>query len=78
LVEGGAEVFGAFIDQGLADELVVFIAPKLVGSGGLSWTGRVDVKNMSEAIALEEVAIFRRGRDALVRGLLANRRRFSL
>ena len=78
LVEGGAEVFGAFIDQGLADELVVFIAPKLVGSGGLSWTGRVDVKSMAEAIALEEVAIFKRGRDALVRGLLANRRRFSL
>jgi len=78
LVEGGAEVFGACIDQGLADELVVFIAPKLVGSGGLSWTGRVDVKSMAEAIALEEVAIFKRGRDALVRGLLANRRRFSL
>ncbi|HME92204.1 MAG TPA: dihydrofolate reductase family protein, partial [Myxococcaceae bacterium] len=78
LVEGGAEVFGAFIDQGLADELVAFIAPKMVGSGGLSWTGRMDVKSMAKAIALEEVAISARGRDALVRGLLANRRRFSL
>ena len=78
LVEGGAEVFGAFIDQGLADELLLFIAPKLVGSSGLSWTGRVDVKSMAEAIALEEVAISTRGQDALVRGLLANRRRFSL
>ena len=78
LVEGGAEVFGAFIDRGLADELLVFIAPKLVGSGGLSWTGRVDVKSMAEAIALEEVAISARGGDALVRGLLANRQRFSL
>ncbi len=78
LVEGGAEVFGALIHQGLADELVVFIAPKLVGSGGLSLTGRLDVKSMAKAIALEEVAISRRGGDALVRGLLANRRRFSL
>ena len=78
LVEGGAEVFGAFIDQGLADELLLFLAPKLVGSGGLSWTGRVDVKRMAEAVALEEVAISIRGQDALVRGLLANRRRFSL
>ncbi|HEX4802537.1 MAG TPA: bifunctional diaminohydroxyphosphoribosylaminopyrimidine deaminase/5-amino-6-(5-phosphoribosylamino)uracil reductase RibD [Myxococcaceae bacterium] len=78
LVEGGAEVFGAFIDQGLADELLLFVAPKLVGSGGLSWTGRVDVKSMAEAIALEEVAISTRGQDVLVRGLLANRRRFSL
>ena len=78
LVEGGAEVFGAFIDQGLADELLLFLAPKLVGSGGLSWTGRVDVKRMAEAVALEEVAISTRGQDALVRGLLANRRRFSL
>jgi diaminohydroxyphosphoribosylaminopyrimidine deaminase / 5-amino-6-(5-phosphoribosylamino)uracil reductase len=78
LVEGGAEVFGAFLDQRLADELVLFIAPKLVGSGGLSWTGHLDIKSMGKAVALEEVAVWLQGGDVLVRGLLANRRRFSL
>jgi len=31
MVEGGGEVLGAFFDQGLADEALVFVAPKLVG-----------------------------------------------
>lgn len=32
LVEAGAELAGAFFRQGLADELVVYMAPKLMGS----------------------------------------------
>ena len=31
MVEGGGEVLGAFFDQGLADEALVFVAPKLIG-----------------------------------------------
>jgi diaminohydroxyphosphoribosylaminopyrimidine deaminase/5-amino-6-(5-phosphoribosylamino)uracil reductase len=74
LVEGGAEVYGSFLDQRFADELVLFIAPKLVGSRGLSWTGRVHVDRISDAVALEELIVRRKGNDVLVRGLLANRR----
>lgn len=33
LVEGGTGVFSDFIKQDLADELLVFIAPKIIGSG---------------------------------------------
>ena len=74
LVEGGAETHGSFLEQGLADELLVFIAPKLVGSRGLSWTGRVQSKRMSGAVDLEEVVIRPVGSDVLLRGLLGNRR----
>ncbi len=31
MVEGGGEVLGAFFDQDLADEALVFVAPKLIG-----------------------------------------------
>ena len=39
LVEGGPRVFAAFIRAGLADELVLQLAPRLVGGDGLSWLG---------------------------------------
>lgn len=73
LVEGGAETHGSFLEQGLADELLVFIAPKLVGSNGLSWTGRVQTRRISRGVALEDVVIRREGDDVLMRGLLGNR-----
>jgi len=74
LVEGGAEVYGSFLTERLADELVVFIAPKLIGSDGLSWTGALQVNRMGNAVGLEEVVIGSEGDDAVIRGLLANRR----
>jgi diaminohydroxyphosphoribosylaminopyrimidine deaminase/5-amino-6-(5-phosphoribosylamino)uracil reductase len=74
LVEGGAETHGSFLEQGLADELLLFIAPKLVGSRGLSWTGQVQVDRMRAAVELEEVVIRPEGNDVLLRGLLGNRR----
>ncbi len=36
LVEAGSGLTGAFIEQGLADELVVYMAPKLLGSKAMS------------------------------------------
>ena len=37
LVEGGATTLGKFFDEQLINELTVFIAPALIGSGGLSF-----------------------------------------
>src|SRR3712207_8286955 len=31
LVEGGAEMYGSFLRERLADELALFLAPKLIG-----------------------------------------------
>ena len=39
LVEGGAQVHGAFLAAGLWDELRLFIAPKVFGAPALSWAG---------------------------------------
>lgn len=39
LVEGGAEVLTSFLKEGLADEICVYIAPKILGSQGAVYMG---------------------------------------
>lgn len=67
LVEGGAEVFSSFLREGLADELLLFIAPKLVGAEGLTWSGGLGVRKMAQAMALGPPEIERLGPDLLLR-----------
>ncbi|MFL5345186.1 MAG: bifunctional diaminohydroxyphosphoribosylaminopyrimidine deaminase/5-amino-6-(5-phosphoribosylamino)uracil reductase RibD [Hyalangium sp.] len=70
LVEGGAELYGSFLRERLADELALFLAPKLVGSQGLSWSGELGVKLMSDALALKNVTFERLGEDLLLQARL--------
>ncbi|MBK9070376.1 MAG: bifunctional diaminohydroxyphosphoribosylaminopyrimidine deaminase/5-amino-6-(5-phosphoribosylamino)uracil reductase RibD [Myxococcales bacterium] len=37
LIEGGAKTHGAWLEAGLTDELVLYMAPIALGSGGPSW-----------------------------------------
>lgn len=50
LVEGGSAVLGAFVDAGLADEAIVFVAPRIVGGaaapGALGGAGAVDMAHL--------------------------------
>lgn len=71
LVEGGAELYGSMLRQRLADELMVFIAPKLIGERGLSWTGDLGVREMAKALKLADVSVESVGEDLLVRARLA-------
>ena len=48
LVEGGGQTLGTFRDAGLIDELHVFIAPKIVGSEGLSPVGGAGLDRIPE------------------------------
>jgi len=66
LVEGGAQLHACFLHQGLADELVLFIAPKLIGGDGLSWVGSLGVRRMREALQLADLSVARVGEDLLV------------
>lgn len=70
LVEGGAEMYGSFLRERLADELALFLAPKLVGSQGLSWSGDLGVKMMSEALSLKHVTHEQLGADLLLQARL--------
>ena len=49
LVEGGGEVHGALLAAGLADELALYIAPRLVGGPAKSWVGGQGVARLADA-----------------------------
>lgn len=62
LVEGGPTLCAAFLDAGLVDEVVWWIAPRLLGSGSPA------LHRLGAPVTVEVVAIERIGEDVLVRG----------
>ena len=69
LVEGGGEVHGQLLSAGLVDRVALFVAPKLVGSGGVPLLGSLLGPNkMREAFALAGVSTRRLGDDIFVSG----------
>jgi diaminohydroxyphosphoribosylaminopyrimidine deaminase/5-amino-6-(5-phosphoribosylamino)uracil reductase len=55
LVEGGGEVHASFLQSGYADELVLYIAPKIVGGPAPSWVGGRGIATLQAAHQLEFV-----------------------
>ncbi|HYO71635.1 MAG TPA: RibD family protein, partial [Archangium sp.] len=72
LVEGGAEMYGSFLRGGLADELLLFVAPKLIGGEGLSWSGSLGVKQMARALTVGKLSFEQVGEDLLLRARLSH------
>lgn len=71
LVEGGAEVLGAFFDQRLIHKLHLFLAPKLIGGRGAPGIlGGEGVALMAEALELQELTCRRLGADYRFTGYL--------
>ncbi|MBX9623942.1 MAG: bifunctional diaminohydroxyphosphoribosylaminopyrimidine deaminase/5-amino-6-(5-phosphoribosylamino)uracil reductase RibD [Gemmataceae bacterium] len=70
LVEGGAGVHGAFLDARAADELHVFVAPKLVGGSGPSPVGGRGALRMADALAAAEFTAAPSGEDVYLHGFL--------
>jgi len=59
LVEGGGETHAGFLAAGLADRIVLYIAPKLVGGPAKSWVGGHGVLRLADAYGFtfdEEIA----------------------
>ena len=71
LVEGGPRVFSAFLRAGLADSLVLHLAPRLVGGDGLSWLGPLGVERMAGARSIRVESVRALGEDLEVRALLS-------
>jgi diaminohydroxyphosphoribosylaminopyrimidine deaminase / 5-amino-6-(5-phosphoribosylamino)uracil reductase len=49
LVEGGGEIHNYFLERRLADELVIYIAPKVVGGPAKSWVGGKGIATLKSA-----------------------------
>ena len=49
LVEGGGEVHASLLKAGLADEIVLYVAPTIVGGPAKSWVGGKGVAKLADA-----------------------------
>lgn len=49
LVEGGGELHAYMLERGLADELVIYVAPKIVGGPARSWVGGKGLTSLAAA-----------------------------
>ncbi len=67
MVEAGAELASSLIREKLADELVLFFAPKLLGSGKL-WLNDLGIPSLSHAISLHDVRMRNFGDNAMIQG----------
>ena len=75
LVEGGSQVNGSFLDEGLIDKLLLFLSPKLMGDPQAPGIfGGRGISNLQEAIALKEMKTKKIGEDMLIQGYLERRR----
>ena len=69
LVEGGSTLLGSFFDQKLADKIIIFLSPVIIGGeDALSPIGGKGVSKMSEAIRLNRVKMKVLSDDALIMG----------
>ncbi|MEG1602305.1 MAG: bifunctional diaminohydroxyphosphoribosylaminopyrimidine deaminase/5-amino-6-(5-phosphoribosylamino)uracil reductase RibD [Cloacibacillus sp.] len=68
MVEAGPRVTSAFIASGLADELALFTAPKILGAGP-SFSDFFESGAISDAPALKDIKYTKVGCDLLTRGV---------
>ncbi len=69
LVEGGAEINGAFFDAGLVDGVVAFLAPVVIGGRAAPGAvGGEGVSRLADAHRLENLLVRRIGDDLIIEG----------
>ena len=69
LVEGGGEVIGSAIREKIVHEMVVFVAPKIIGGkSSVSSVGGEGAQFLKEAANLHDLRAEPIGRDLLIRG----------
>ncbi len=72
LVEGGGEVAGSILDEGLADRVLFFIAPKIIGGRtAVPSVGGMGASRISKAISLKGIKLRQFKRDILIEGEVA-------
>ena len=74
-IEAGSKLNGSLVREGLVDELLVYLAPKLIGEGRgmLQWG---PLAELSQALPLDFTAVDRVGRDVRLVARVAGRDQF--
>jgi diaminohydroxyphosphoribosylaminopyrimidine deaminase/5-amino-6-(5-phosphoribosylamino)uracil reductase len=69
LIEGGSQINGSLLDEGLIDKLFLFLSPKLMGDcQAIGLFGGKGVVNLEKAAVLKELRTKRIGEDILIEG----------
>lgn len=71
LIESGAKLTGAFVEQNLVDELILFQAPKLMGADGKSLLNMPHIETLSQAKQLMFSDIRMVGKDIRITAKIA-------
>ena len=72
MIEGGAEINASALREGVADKVLVFLAPILIGGKSTSTAvGGDGIESLAQALRLRDVRIERFDGDILVEGYLA-------
>jgi len=72
LVESGAVLAGAMLSGGLVDEVLTYIAPKLLGSDARSLFNLPGMTTMSDQVELEFLDVVMLGKDCRMRSRVIN------
>lgn len=70
MAEGGSGLFGSLLRQGLVDEVVLFLAPKLLGGDGIPLTSGKAPDKIADALDLSDMRCKMAGRDLMITGRL--------
>ena len=69
LVEGGSTLHGSIFDQGLADKVVAFIAPIIIGGEkAITAVAGKGVVKVLDSFKLKRISIERFGQDIMISG----------
>ncbi len=68
LVEGGPHVLASFLQERLADEVCVYISPRILAAGGTADIGAA-LASLAQAVELQHVDIRAFGSDVRIKGL---------
>ena len=69
LLEAGADLNGAALEEGIVDKMILFYAPRIMGSGGVPMA-RISSRAFQKLPALRNVTVNRCGPDFVVQGYL--------
>ena len=68
LVEGGGDTLAGFLENGLADRILFFIAPKIIGGkDAITSVEGKGVDKVNKSVKLEDIKVERIGEDVLIR-----------
>jgi diaminohydroxyphosphoribosylaminopyrimidine deaminase/5-amino-6-(5-phosphoribosylamino)uracil reductase len=70
LVEGGGTVAGEAVRAAVADRLVLFVAPALLGGDGVPAVGPLGLRRVRDAVRVDGLAVARVGPDLVLEGRL--------